>query len=258
MPTPLYDYVPIYGVEEHLPDLPAPGGNGGAREDNDNLIITAWEVSDKNQGGSANPFVFTDLMIPRYSSEGVSDEEKPAWQTPMLGRVGARFLLSTANDGGFEQFFVLVLSPPEELKQQLANSVVYNGGDPLDVASYTFTKSQAGQFAWKGLMYISADSGDTGINAFSGGSNFSYDIGQYIPLNLFSQPDATYLPLLRTNGADGNAPEAFDMTTPDGVAECITAVNRGEFYVPLLLEEAEYESPGAYFDVWWPHSIPRG
>ncbi len=152
MPTPLYNYVPIYGVEQHLPDLPSAGDNGGARADNDDLIITAWEVDTKNQGGSANPFIFGDLVIPRYASEGVSDAEKPAWTTPMTGRVGARFLLSTNTDPGFDTFMVLVLAPPQELKQQLAGSVVFNGGDTLDVASYTFSKSHVGQFAWKGLL----------------------------------------------------------------------------------------------------------
>lgn len=259
MPTPLYNYIPIYGVEEHLPDLPAPGGNGGARADNDNLIITAWEVDTKNGGSSATPFVFGDLIIPRYASDGVSDEEKPAWTTPMLGRVGARFFLSTINDPGFDTYLVLVLAPPQELKQQLAGSVVFNGGDPLSVSSYTFSKSQVGQFAWKGLMYEANFESADGMGGFDS-ELFNYQIGSYINLNLLGSPEGTYLPLLKTNGANGVAPEAFNMTTADGVAECITAINQGSFFIPMVLEEAEFDTPnsGAYFDVWWPHSGVRG
>lgn len=259
MPTPPYNYVPIYGVEQHLTNLPAEGGNGGARADNDNLIITAWEVDTKNSGGSADPFVFGDLVIPRYASDGVSDEEKPAWTTPMLGRVGARFLLSTVSDPGFDEFMVLVLAPPEELKQQLAGSVVFNGGNTLDRASYTFSKSHMGQFAWKGLLYESQDGNDDGLGGFDFSTSLAYQIGSYIPLNLYgATPDGTYLPLLKTNGADGVAPVAFDMTTADGVAECIAAVNQGNFFIPLVIEQDDFDSPGAYYDIWWPHSGVRG
>lgn len=258
MPTPLYNYVPIYGVEKHLPDLPSQGGNGGARVDNDNLIITAWEVDTKNTGGSATPFVFGDLVIPRYASEGVSDAEGAAWTTPMTGRVGARFLLSTLGSG-FDRFIVLVLAPPEELKQQLAGSVVFNGGDTLDVASYTFSKSHVGQFAWKGLLYDSRDDNSNGLGGFDFNTSLAYQIGSYVPLNLYgSAPNGAYLPLLKTNGADGVAPVAFNMTTADGVAECITAVNQGSFFIPMVVEEVDFDNPGAYFDIWWPHSVNRG
>ena len=166
-------------------------------------------------------------------------------------------MLSTTGST-FDMFMLLVLAPPEELKQQLAGSVVFNGGDPLAVASYTFSKPHAGQLAWKGLLYESQTDAN-GLGGFDFNASLAYQIGSYVPLDLYGgTPDGTYLPLLRTNGADGVTPVAFDMTTADGAAKCIAAVNQGNFFIPMVIEETDFDAPGSYFDIWWPHSGVRG
>ena len=46
---------------------------------------------------------------------------------------------------------ILVMNPPPELKQQLVGSVVFNGGDPLDLNNYTVSRSLQGCYIWEGF-----------------------------------------------------------------------------------------------------------
>ena len=250
MPTPAYDYVPQYGVE---PFDVSKGVEGGAIRTGENLIATLWRLSDKTPGGSATPFAYSGILIPRSENVNVPEAQRVAFEPGMSGRVGARIFLSDPQVTEEVDIVLAVLNPPEELKQQLAGSVVYGGGDPFDVANYTFLKSQQGQFAWQGETWDA----DSGQGSWQGES--LAHMGSYIDLNLFAQPSTAYFPLLRTDGTDGVAPEAFDMTTEVGVQECIAAVNKGDFFVPFLFGgDGGSPTAGLYRKIWWAHSLTRG
>lgn len=248
MPTPVYDYIPQYGVE---PFDTTKGAEGGAIRTNQNLVVSVWKLSAKSPGGGQPPFAYNGIVIPRSASEGVPETQQVAFRQGMSGRTGAHLYFrdsTTALDD-----MLAVLNPPEELKQQLAGSVVYNGGSPFDVASYEFSKSQQGQFAWR--MEAGEGTVDEAQGTWDGQAHGI--IGAYLDLNLFAQPDPGYYPLLKTDGADGVAPLAFDMSTADGVRECIAAVNAGEFYIPCLFANLS-DLNGSYRRISWASSTDRG
>jgi len=246
MADPLYNYIPLFGVE---PFIEIPGTNGGARVTAQELIITLWQVEAK--GDVNSPIVFSDIVIPRYVKDSVPENEQPYYLQGMHGRVSSRIFLDNNGDGDFGPFLCAVLNPPQELKQQLANSVIFNGGDPLDLASYTFLKSQQGCFTWRSVV------GDT--SRFSQNNYLedfaNFQVGSLIPGSLFAAPDNAFVPLLSTNGADGVAPVPFDMTTEQGAQEAIQAVNRGNFYVPFIFTD---DGDAVYRDIYWPYSASRG
>lgn len=262
MPTPVYNYLPTYGFEQYLPDV---GANGGASVSGDNLVITMWDVDAKNGGGGSDGLDFLDLLVPKYASDGETDDIKPAFAAKTRGRLGASMFLD--GNGGLSDYMCAVLQPPDELKEQLRNSVVYKGGDPTATASYTFKKSHMMQFMWKTLRYTARGSSKRGINvgSLNGGEVSSSDegdivIGSYIPINIFgSTPNTGYISLLKTNGADGQKPQMFNMETADGAAECIEAVNKGDFFIPMAMDTTVFEgATGSRQDIWWPGSLTRG
>jgi hypothetical protein len=259
---------PTYGVERYIEIA---GTNGGADVTHDNLIITMWQAEDKLSDADI-PIVLGDILVPLYAveagPEAVPENQRPAFQQGMHGRVGSQFQLWVDGFGGtwgdFEGI-MLVLNPPQELKQQLANSVEFLGGTPsfgadlpIPPANYNYLKPQMGQFAER----------------FEMGGTFgpmtkipvlidvpaSIQWGSYVPVNFFdvgAGTDPGYIPLLRTSGADGVTPEFFDMTTEAGAQACIAAVNEGNFFIPAILP-IETDAIATYYEINWPYSASRG
>jgi hypothetical protein len=251
-PTVNYEYQPMFGVDRWK-DIDGTD-NGGAEFSDNQLIVTQWGVDDKKVD-PATAYSFGDMLVPRYARAGETNRKR--WETSTLGRVGSKFFLQNYQDAPQEDAVCAVLNPPQELKQQLAFSAEFDGGDVSDPDSYTFLKPQQGQFAWK-MKIIGTEDGQNIIEDFSG-SEFLF--GQYLPINTMGgSPDPGDMqPFLKTSGADGVAPEPFDQSTEAGINELIAAVNRGDFFIPLIYEVSDFAfNPGAYGEIWWPYSASRG
>ena len=257
MPSPDYSYIPTFGVEDYIA---VPDTNGGARVTNDNLVITQWMLTDFD-GYAEIEFDARGILIPRSVDIAVGADQRPAFELGMKGRVGSRWFLDALRANPSIDLALAVLEPPQELKQQLANSVIYNPNNldpapnPLDVTSYRFLKTHQGQFAWK--FAVGASTFGDGQGKLEGPEPVEGFVGSFIPLNTQGGvPDASFFPLLKTNGADGEQPVFFNPATAAGVQETIAAVNRGEFYVPFIWEPIG--SDGSYYDLTWPYSASRG
>ena len=257
MPTPGYNLVPHFGLDrwKEIPGLP----NGGAEFSGDNLIITLWGAQNTKPPSPGTLPVIGDLLVARYANESVPEDQRNAFDSAHLAKLGARFLLDDFDDALQDNFLLAVLNPPAEIKQQLAGSVVFNGGDPLDAANYSFPKSQQSQFVWGQLAVA-----NPGSNSFqpAPGGDPPYAISQYAPLNVpTGAGDVTLLPFLRTNGADGVAPVGFDQASAGGVQEMIDVVDKGgEYYIALFMDVSSVAQGGdaQIYTFDYPYSASRG
>jgi hypothetical protein len=240
-----YNFSPIYGFEDHA----KVNGLDGAKFGNDNLCITTWFVDDKS-GDPAEPLIFGDILVPNYANDvPVGGSDAAAYRQGMKSRTSCWAYYLT-EDKKSSPVVCMVLHPPQEYRQQMVDAVVFNGGDPTDIANFTVKKPLQGNYAWR-VNNASAD---------GSGQNFMVEA---FPLGLFSNylpvggPQSVYLPFLKTNGADGVAPEFFDASTAGGMQEMISAVNLGEFYIAMV--QAVFSAlDGQFFGVTWPHSAARG
>lgn len=244
MPSADYNYTSVYGAEPYKDN----GGLGGATVTAQNLIITAWEVESKG-GEPPDPFLeFGDFLVPAYVNEALPAQRQTAAIQPMFSRHSAEVWL----DSGITEAVCFVLNPPPELKQQLVRSVTFNGGDPLDLANYTVSKSLQGCYAWQGGC-VTADISE---NDYQTAGLSDGVFSSYLPLgDRAGENDNTPLPFLKTNGADGVTPVFFDRFTADGVNEMIAAVNAGNFYIAYTVL---LDAPPAHVFIKWPHSLARG
>lgn len=251
-----YTYEPVYGAEPYKDN----GGVGGANVTGDNLVITAWEVGKK----FGNP--------PDYMSFG--QILKPVSQNSANGETGAPLNETDGISGGIQAFpsrhsfkgyivssafnvVGLVLNPPPEMKQLLAGSLAYNGGDPFDPTSYTVSKSLQCSYAWR----FGLDDAEEAHNIQTvsvGAALFS----TYYWLNdLIFDAAIARVPFLKTNGANGIAPVFFDASISSGVNEMIEAVNDGgDYFVAfsMPIDTGSENEIGNYMNVVYPHSAARG
>jgi hypothetical protein len=241
-----YNYSPNYGVEDYA----EVNGLDGAKVSQDNLCITLWEIDG---GAFAPPFAFGNLIVPNYINDAVPEQNRAAFKQGMKSRTSCLSFLVPSNDPKLTNDLCLVLNPPPEYRQQMAQAVVFNGGDPLDLANYTISKSLQGNYTWRPTYQLTTGIGDENIIDFSPVSPVIFST--YLQLD---PVDAAPLPFLKTNGADGVAPVFFDRTTAGGVAEMIAAVNGGEFYIAMAFADLGVGGTGKHFGAVWPHSAARG
>lgn len=252
MPALDYSFIPTFGVE---PDDETDAG--GARVTGDNLLVTLWTVEGK-EGEPPEPKVTIGSIVrPAFLDTNQIETIRPGYPSAMHSRVSAEFYFGPSQEGGSDFVWPLfaVLNPPDELRQQLANAVEYIGGDasdPSDLENYAVSKSLQGCYAWVAEMLTTFG----GMNN-TGVASCEFGYSAYLPLQPVGLSFTFQLPFLRTNGADGVTPEFFDMTTVAGVRAMINAVNRGQFYVGMMLT-AESEVNGTYARIRWPHSTARG
>lgn len=232
-----YFYRPIYGIEPYLSN----GGAGGAKVTAQNLIVSAWVGPG---GGDSQPFVNADFMHPISVNDNPAlfPVDREGGGTAFHSRHSAQFLfLGTGVD---DARAALVLNPPPEYKQELADALVFNGGDPSDLNNFQANKSIMGSYAWRVEV--------TDLN-FIPVVTTTVTISSYLEQGLTSPP----LAFLRTNGADGQTPQFFDRTTAVGVDEMIAAVDKGDFFIACSIE-ALTPPLGGIINIRWPHSSARG
>jgi hypothetical protein len=246
-----YLYNPHYGIEPFAPN----GGAGGALVTGDNLVITAWGDVAK----ALQPFgiVYEGAMLqPSSQNSNILPQKRVAGGTQAFhSRNSAQFDLMIGNKppNPFD-VVLLVLNPPPELRQQLVGAVTFNGGDPVDLANYTVKKSLMSQYMWRLESSEGASSGN-----IQNLEDTLFIFGVYLDLGDYTGAPSIDIPLLKTNGADGQNPEFFDRTTAQGVNEMIAAVNSGDFYVPLFLFVELFDTDvNARFTLTYPHSAARG
>jgi hypothetical protein len=251
VPQPLdYSYIPQYGVEPFVDSV-----DGGALLTGDNLLVSLWTAEDKG-GEAPDPYVLFNTII-RPSSTNSDEEEnlRSAYEKAFHSRCSAKFFFAPGGDATWP--VCAALNPPDEYKQQLANAVRYIGdgaSDPADLDNYEVLKSLQACSGWQLPNINRADSSLNYLSALSVEAMFS----QYIPLAPVGVTTTRIMPLLRTSGADGQAPEFFDTSTVAGVQNMIAAVNRGDFYVAAFLGATDAEALSSYCEIRWPHSAARG
>ncbi len=245
-----YSYIPQYGVEPFIDSV-----DGGATITGDNLLISLWTAEDKG-GEAPDPYVlFNEIIRPSTTN---SDEEasiRPAYEKAFHSRCSAKFFLAPGGDGTWP--VCAVLNPPDEYKQQLANSVRYIGdgaSDPTDLANYEILKSLQVCSGWQIPSINQASGSINSLLSLPVEAMFS----QYIPLAPVGVTVTRIMSLLRTSGADGQVPEFFDTSTVAGVQAMIAAVNRGTFYVAAFLMGVDAVGVNSYCEIRWPHSAARG
>jgi hypothetical protein len=235
----------LYGVEPYKESV------NGAQVTEQNLIITAWNATE-DEGGAFSGF--GDLLIPVTHNDNVLAAKRAAGVQAMDSRWSSEiWLQNNGEQGGQVGAMLFVLNPPPELKQQLSQSVVFNGGLTTDLTNYTVRKSLQGCYVWQVKAWIAGAS----ENVIQPDESPNAVFGTYLPLGDYTGlTDPSPMAFLKTNGADGVAPLFFDRSTEDGVAEMIAAVNRGDFYVPMFFD-SEWNNP-SHFQIRWPHSTARG
>jgi hypothetical protein len=246
MPALDYRFIQQYGFEQYN------AANGKTPVTGDNLVISSWFATIA--GDPAGPLSFAAQILPDYANTAVGASERAASVQSVKSRHSARYLFVRIGQAPVPgQQFCLVLNPPPEYKQQMQGAIVYNGGDPYDIASYTVKKPLQANYLWEAQQDVT-----------SGGQNniatdgFSVTFGAYPP-NTSAFFAGTPMQLLKTNGADGVAPVFFDFSSPSGVKAMIDAVNAGgEYYIPLYFTFGSSTPEGAYRTVKYPHSIARG
>ena len=242
-----YRYAPSYGVERYKDN----NGDGGAEVTNDNLLITLWGVDTKT------PFDAGDLIVPSYADPNVPANEQPAYEQAVKSRDSARFFSSLSEID--LSAFMAVLNPSQEYKQRLVDAVVYDGGPVGSMTSYMIKKSLQICYLWE--VHSRPSNPSVGQNTYdvgadSDGVSFSDYLGLVFPPASFGSTPIP-LPFLKTNGADGEAPVFFDRSTPSGVKDMITAVNKGDFYVAMFITGGVIQGSG-YTSIKYPHSVARG
>jgi len=162
----------------------------------------------------------------------------------MKSRVASRFFLTgeVKEDG-----LIAVLNPPQEYKQGLAAAIERTGDIAVDDEEALTIK--------KPLGFMNAWQCEHRLQSFPGGDVGTPGDLDYIYPFLFGE-----IPLLTTNGADGNKPETvgdFSGGPPTNaeIDEFIRVVNSGNFYVPLLLD---MDSGPGQVTIEWPYSAGRG
>ena len=239
-----YLYSPMYGVEPFDPTTT------GAKLTQQNLVVTAWTV--ENKGG--DPFIEVgQLLQPASQNDNLLQARRIGGTQAVDSRCSAQmfFMNSGVKPIVLDGTLFLVLNPPQELRQQYAGAVVFNGGDPEDLANYTVSKSLMGGYTWR----ISADEDDSSQNFMESPSELLAFWGTYLDLGDYSGAPDNSFPLLKTSGADGTQPLFFDRTTAQGVQEMIAAINAGNFFVPMIVL-ADFDTP-LRLTITYPHSNAR-
>lgn len=251
MPDLDYAYMPMYGTEPYLDN----GGLGGATITQDNLVITAWQVTDKFSP-PPNYLDFGYILKPASVNTALPAGDRVAGTQSFNSRHSAYAYINPNTGGNVSPISVVgfVLNPPPELKQLLQGAVAYNGGDPLDIESYTISKSLQAVYAWRNLFNESTTHNLQNTN------NDDVFLSMFSSYLFYSEPateSITRIPFLKTSGADGVAPVFFDASISSGVNQMIEAVNDGDFFIAysIFLEAA---APGKYCGVVYPHSTARG
>ena len=250
MPALTYKLIPQYGLEPYADN----GGLGGALLTGDNLVVTVWEATTGTiQAPPAPPITFGNILKPNSvnTSVGVSAAERAASLQAKDSRNSAHFSFHPTPQAG-PAAFCMVVNPPEEYKQMMAGALVYNGGDPYDVASYTVKKSLQGNFFWRAIADAHPVAVPNEVDLFS------YDLifGAYPP-NVGPAGNAKAVQLLKTSGADGVTPQFFNLSSPSGVQDMIDTIDDGgQYYIPVLNTNAV--SSTLYAGVVYPHSAARG
>lgn len=248
MPDLTYAYEPLYGVEPYKDN----SGAGGATVTQDNLIITAWQIADKF-GDPPDYVSFDPILKPAAVNTALPATDRVAGTQFANSRHSASFYINPAFGGPETKFSAMgfVMNPPPELRQLLMGAISYNGGDPLDPASYVVSKSLQAALSWRVTQGVAASS-----------RNFiTYEdpiliIGTPLFFNDQASDIANWIPYLKTNGADGVAPTFFNVSTPAGVQEMIDAFNSGSgYYVPFTM--AVEEDEGQTITITYPHSTAR-
>lgn len=261
MPNLDYSYMPMYGIEPYKDN----DGLGGATVTKNNLIVTAWELTEKLLV-APNYVDFGTILKPAAVNDSLAPTDRDAGRQAFNSRHSALAYFN-GNTGGQDPVIEnvgMVLNPPPEMKQQLQGALSYNGDNPLLLSSYAVNKPLQCSYAWM-LSNFYAPAHNLILLSGSGALFSTY--------LFFSEPTAdpaSRLPFLKTNGSNGVAPTFFDVTTPVGVQEMIEAVNDGDFYILYATQvQAEegpeeppdpddpFESIGSYFGVTYPHSIAR-
>lgn len=254
MPNLSYVYMPVYGVEPYADN----GGLGGAVVTQDNLVVTAWQVTDKG------------LPPPDYVSFGQLLKPAAVNTNPILqqvDRVGGSQAFESRHSGLVYingdiggavdpvTIMAFVLNPPPELKQLLQGAVTYNGGNPLLLSSFNANKSLQGAYAWRPQVYGTAV--HNAVSIVGGGAAFS----SYLFYSDLPGDSANLrIPFLKTNGANGVAPVFFDASTANGVKQMIEAVNDGDFFIcyVMVVDTDPAGGNASYNGVVYPHSAARG
>ena len=246
MPNLDYRFITQYGFDPYNP------ATGEIDVTNDNLVISAWFAPDVQQDAAA-PLVFAGQVLPNYVNTSVGASEQAASKQSVKSRHSARYLFEVISGRGVQVTpgICLVLNPPPEYKQQMQGAIVYNGGDPYDVASYTVKKPLQANYLWEAQQDLA---GGQNLMATSA---FEVIFGTYPPNT--SGFTAAPVQLLKTNGADGVAPVFFDFSSSSGVKAMIDAVNAGgEYYLPFFFNLGSSTPDAAYRVVKYPHSVARG
>lgn len=250
-----YTYSPVYGVEPYIEN----GGAGGAKVTENNLIISAWQNPDNII--SVQPFTGADLVRPIYANDNplVAQTERDAAALAFSSRHSARFhyVPIPVQPEVPAVTLALVLNPPPEYKQEMMGAVSFNGGNPATLSNWTIRRSLQGNYAWYDNIWSSEEGRNSTV---LGASNYLVYAGlrsTYLKLGEFENIPLAFL---KTNGADGSVPVAFDRTTAEGAQEMVNAVNLGNFYVAFVMTVAPIleQIQGFYFDIKWPHSSARG
>jgi hypothetical protein len=236
-----YTYVPIYGVEPYdAMNVPvAQEFGGGADITNDNLLITLWGVD------------LVDLAIPLTgellkpypnTQAGANDAAAAAagglnnylegFSQFYNSRYSSRFIFSRNEEFQHDQLLG-VMQPPQDLKNQLALAVKTNNN------SVSFQASVLSLPAWHYYVTNLFNGAISGFAFFGGGSP-----------SIFGT-----IPFLKTSGANGVFPVAFDTSTIAGLKAMFDAVILGNFYVPVLIGTSE--NIDLAHDLAWGHSPGR-
>jgi len=253
MPAVDYIYVPRYGVEDYKSVAEGAVNLGGAKETNDNLLVTLW------RGVSDAPLTLGDLIVPDYANDNETEDQRSAYEQAARSRYSSRFYMDNAGSSPKPVEIFAVLRPPAEYKQQLQGAVKRVG----DVAGafadlYDINNSLEICYTWYAKV-INNPAGD-GMNSFrtpSATGDMEGFYSEYLPLP--RGVSSNTLPFLKTNGADGNTPQLFDMSTNNGIDELIAAVDAGVFWVGMYIF-ADFLTDGnpGEITIEFPHSTPRG
>jgi hypothetical protein len=270
-------YIPTYGVDHANEDgavVPLLNPDGvGADESNDNLLVTLWGIDSPAvlpPGPGVPPW--TNIIAPSYldttpfgaETFAFGDEARaPAVEQGMKSRVSCRYFYAD-KDAPKPATLLHVLNPPQEYKQQLVGAVEFNGDDPNPgtnpawMTAFTVKKSLQGIRAWEVYSYIAEGPFLSGFGAVD--TDIVVWWSNYVSLGSLAGgiPHGIQIPFLKTNGADGNPPEFFDTSTAAGMYETIAAVNKGDFYVALMVTGAAATGNAIYTTINWPHSTARG
>lgn len=235
-----YKYIHAYGVEPYV----ANGGVGGAKLTGDNLIVSAWKKIDPFP---ANPFEDADFLHPVNTDTDpaiVASEKSALSDQAFHSRHRANiFYLPDVTDPTRLSF---VLNPPPELKQALVGAFTYDGGDPTNPANWTANKPSQIVYLWEHSCQFMS-----GLDIVQEPQNYSATFSSYV----FFGGGA--LPLLKTNGANGQEPEFFDLTTAQGAQEMVASVNKGNFWIAFYFHIASSFN-SVNVKIKYPHSMARG